>query len=75
MGLADFAGAKFPRRCPTGPVSIFLSKQGESHETGHLFRMNSPSFDFFIETGPGHPFEFEPENAANPTRFLSKIDQ
>ena len=29
-----------------------------------------------IETEPvGHPLEFEPAKSANPTRFLSKIDQ
>ena len=38
---------------------------------------NSPSFDLtIIETGPvGYPLEFEPAKSANPTRFLSKIDQ
>ena len=34
------------------------------------------SFDKKIETGPfGHPLAFEAAKSANPTRFLSKIDQ
>ena len=70
MGLADFAGAN-SNGWPTGPVSIFRNRVN-----ARLFRYNSPSFDFLIETEPvGHPLEFEPAKSANPTRFLSKIDQ
>ena len=71
-GFADFAGSKFQRMANWPGFDKKI-------EIGRILRnrspVNSPCFDTKIETGPGHPFEFEPENAANPTRFLSKIDQ
>ena len=70
-GIGRFGGLEVPTDVSTGPVSIFRNRVN-----ARLFRYNSPSFDFLIETEPvGHPLEFEPAKLANPTRFLSKVDQ
>ena len=46
MGLADFAGSKF-QRMANWPVSFFLSKLGDLHETGRLFGAILPVSIFY----------------------------
>ena len=66
MGLADSAGSKF-RRMANWPSFVFFFYRN---------RVNCTKQAACFETGPvGHPLEFEPAKSANPTRFLSKIDQ
>ena len=75
MGLVDFEGSKFQRVANWPSFDFFYRNWGIARNRPPV-SYNSPSFDFFIETGPvGHPLEFEHAKSANATRLFSKIDQ
>ena len=72
VGLADSAGSN-SNGWPTGSGSIKKSKLGE---TGGLFRAIHPVSIKKSKLGQlAIRWNFEPAKSANPTTFLSKIDQ
>ena len=73
--LADFTGSN-SNGWPTGPVSINKTKLGELHETAGLFRAIHPVSIKKSKLGQlTIRWNFDPAKSANPTRFLSIIDQ
>ena len=76
VGLADFVCSN-SNEWPTGPASMKKSKLGELFETDGLFRAIHPVSIKRSKLGRqlAIRWNFEPAKSANPTRFLSKIDQ
>ena len=75
VGLGDFAGPESDG-WPTGPISIEKSKLREVYETGGQFRAIHPVSIKKRKLGQlAIRWNFEPAKSANPTRFLSQIDQ
>jgi len=75
VGLADFAASN-ANGWPTGSISIKKSNLGELYETGGLFGAIHPVSIKKSKLGRlAIRWNFEPAKSADPTRFLSKIDQ